>query len=119
MAIASSIVVGIFGLSEGLGPAVALLFIYLLFGTFLAAFVGPLGGGLLGGALVGLERVSSAPIVGALTPAIVFVPASLVWGAIDDGSRVIEAGLNSGGLALLYAPFGFAAGKLFARQMRV
>lgn len=117
MAVVSAVVVALIGLGEGPGTAAGLLFIYLFFGLFFAVIVGPIGGGILGFALAALKRTSSAPIVGALTPAVVLIPASLIWGQTDDGSSVIDAAMNSGAASLLYAPFGFLDGKFYAKKM--
>lgn len=118
MAVVSSIVVAVIGgVSEGPGTGFGLLVVYTLFGVFFAAIIGPIGGGLLGFGLAVLKRASAAPLVGALTPPIVIVPAALVWAAVDEGSKVLEALAIIGCVAVLYAPLGFLAGKFYARKM--
>lgn len=118
MALVTALTVGVLGLiNEGPGTGFGVFAIYLLFGLFFAAFIGPFGGGLLGLVLAAMKWVNRAPVVGAVTPPAVIIPITLVLAAPNDGPNVLPVIGLAVGAAVAYAPLGFLAGKFYVRMM--
>lgn len=118
MAIIASVFAGVFDAFDNeTGDAGFTVFFFLLYGLVFAVIFGPVAGMMFGSALVALDRTSAGPVVGLLAPFVVLVPLSLAWGALDGGAEVREVAALSFGVAGLFAPAGYLAGKLYFREM--
>ena len=113
MALLFAVGVGLVGLSESSGTGLGLLFIYTLFGLPAGAAIGAVAGLIIGAVLGSTGREHQAPQIAAVAPAVLF-------GFV--GVFVLLSGETALALlwplaGLLFAPFGYLAGRAFAKKM--